>query len=259
MHISPLPVPLQQLGGRRFAFYPPIRNVSQNEWLYRRATWSEVVVVNTGTGEELCVPRAFIGDVSITDHPIVIVGLKRELEWQEGAIRTHRHPVIELPVAVNQSGGYTVPHPEHLAPVVSIRLESHWKLHRGRKLGVGLMLSAIACWVAVNVERQSQIHQRADALLLSRSYLQLSPGDDYDSVVRKLGRPVMDQTLDGASNDRLRILSYPRRQFAVVLKGAVPEEARYIGAVDPMGRVLNAPTLPDGSNAASVLRALPRF
>jgi hypothetical protein len=45
----------------------------------------------------------------------------------------------------------------------------------------------------------------------------------------------------------------------VVLKGAVPEEARYIGAVDPMGRVLNAPTLPDGSNAASVLRALPRF
>jgi len=148
MHISPLPVPLQQLGGRRFSFYPPIRNLDHNEWLYRRATWSEVVVVNTNTGEEVCLPRAVIGDVSITDHPIVIVGLKRELEWKEGAICTHRRPVIELPVAVNQSGFVAPPHPERLAPVVSIRLESHRKLYTGRKIGVGLMLGAARRCVA---------------------------------------------------------------------------------------------------------------
>jgi len=264
MHISPLPVPLQQLGGRRFSFYPPIRNLDHNEWLYRRATWSEVVIVNTSTGEEVCVPRAVIGDVSITDHPIVIVGLKRELEWKEGAICTHRRPVIELPVAVNQSGFVVPPHPERLAPVVSIRLESHRKLYTGRKIGVGLMLGAVACWVAVNVERQSQVHQRADALLLSRSYLQLSPGDDYGTVVRKLGKPAMDQRVSGPHIDkqwdeRLRVLSYPRRQFAVVLAGTAAGDFRYIGAVDPLGRVLNAPTLPDGSSAASVLHALPRF
>jgi hypothetical protein len=111
----------------------------------------------------------------------------------------------------------------------------------------------------VNVERQSQVHQRADALLLSRSYLQLSPGDDYSSVVRKLGKPAMDQTVTGPSDERLRVLSYPRRQFAVVLAGTAIGEFRYIGAVDPLGRVLNAPTLPDGSSAASVLHALPRF
>src|ERR1051326_2541317 len=72
MHISPLPAPLLQLRGRRFAFYPPIHNLQHNEWIYSRATWSEIVVVNTGTGEAAFVPRAFVGDVSITDHPMVI-------------------------------------------------------------------------------------------------------------------------------------------------------------------------------------------
>ena len=258
MHISPLPGPLQHLGGRRFSFYPPIRNLDHNEWLYRRATWSEIVVVNTRTGEEACVPRAFIGDVSISDHPIVIVGLKRELEWKEGGLCTHRRPVIELPVAVNQNG-FVVPHPDRLAPVVSIRLESHRRIHTGRKIGVGLMLGAIACWVAVNVERQSQVHQRADALLLSRSWLQLNSGDDYGAVVRKIGTPSSDRVVDGVANERIRVLSYPRRQFSVVLAGATAEDVRYIGAVDPLGRVLNATMLPDGLSTAPLLRSLPRF
>jgi hypothetical protein len=108
------------------------------------------------------------------------------------------------------------------------------------------------------MERQSQIHQRADALLLSRSYLRLNPGDDYTSVVRKLGKPSMDEILDGPRNERIRVLTYPRRQFAVVLAGVAPAKFRYIGTVDPIGRVLNSAGLPDGSSADSVLRALPR-
>ena len=64
MSIAPLPTPLHDLGGRRFSFYPPIRNVNHNEWLYRRANWSECVVVNARTGEELGIPRVFLGDVS---------------------------------------------------------------------------------------------------------------------------------------------------------------------------------------------------
>jgi len=31
MSIAPLPTPLQHLGGRRFSFYPPIRNLEPNE------------------------------------------------------------------------------------------------------------------------------------------------------------------------------------------------------------------------------------
>jgi len=249
MQISPLPAPLSQLRGRKFAFYPPIHNLAHNEWIYRRATWSEIVVVHTGTGEEICVPRAFVGDVSITDHPLVIVGLKRELEWVEGAIRTHRAPVIELPVAVNQSA-CAAPHPDRPAPVVSIRLESQSRSHTGRKVAAGLMLGAIACWVAVNIERQSQVHQRADALALSRSYLQLTPGDDYTNVVRKLGQPGYERSTDVSTGEHVRLLVYPRRQFTVVLAGIPPADLHYVGSLDPMGRVLNATPL---------LRSLPRF
>lgn len=249
MQISPLPAPLSQLRGRKFAFYPPVHNLAHNEWIYRRATWSEIVVVNTGTGEEAFVPRAFVGDVSIADHPLVIVGLKRELEWIDGALRTHRAPVIELPVAVNQSP-CAVPHPERPAPVVSIKLESRTRSHTGRKVAAGVMLGAIACWVAVNIERHGQVHERADALALSRSYLQLTSGDDYADVVHKLGAPGLERSADLSSGEHVRLLVYPRRQFTVVLAGVPPADPHYAGSLDPMGRILNATPL---------LRSLPRF
>ncbi len=251
MHISPLPAALQQLGGRSFSFFPPLRNTEHNRWIYRRASWSEIVVVNARSGEEVCVPRAFVGEVSIAANPAVVVSLKRELEWKDGALRAYQCPVIELPVAVNQSG-YVTPHPERLAPVVSIRLEPPPASYKGRKIGVGLMLSALACWIGVSIERQGQSHRRDDDLKLSRSYLQLNAGDDYTSVVGKLGPPSGERFLNGA-----RILDYPMRQFSVVLAGA-PGYPRYVGALDPLGRVLNAAPSQDGASASRYLRSLAR-
>src|SRR5215469_1407819 len=250
MHISPLPAALQQLGGRSFSFYPPIRNTEHNRWIYRRATWSEIFVVNAKSGEEVCVPRAFVGEVSIADNPAVVVSLKRELEWNEGALRTYHCPVIELPVAVNQNG-YIAPHPERLAPVVSIRLEPASANHKGRKIGVGLMLSALACWIGVSVERQGQSHRRDNDFKLSRSYLQLNADDDYAGVVRKLGPPAGERFLKGA-----RVLDYPGREFSVVLAGT-PGDRRYIGALDSLGRVLNIVPTQDGSDSG-YLRSLAR-
>ena len=43
--------------------------------------WAEIIAVNTPTGEEACIPRSFVGDVS-ANAPMVIVGLKREMEWR---------------------------------------------------------------------------------------------------------------------------------------------------------------------------------
>ena len=100
MSIAPLPTPLQHLGGRRFSFYPPIRNLEPNEWLYRRATWSECVVVNTRSGEEVCVPRTFLGEVTHGENPGMVVSLTRELAHENGIIVPHDRRVIELPVAV---------------------------------------------------------------------------------------------------------------------------------------------------------------
>ena len=125
MSIAPLPTPLQHLGGRRFSFYPPIRNLQPNEWLYRRATWSECIVMNARSGEEVCIPRMFLGEVSGVDEAVMIVGLNRELEWRAGAIIPQERRVIELPVAVNDSRArvfFSIPGP-HLAPVINIRLE----------------------------------------------------------------------------------------------------------------------------------------
>ena len=70
MSLPPVPPPLEQLGHRPFSFYPAILNVEHNEWLYRRATWSEVLVQNTKTNEEIWVPRRFFGEISlVSDRP----------------------------------------------------------------------------------------------------------------------------------------------------------------------------------------------
>jgi hypothetical protein len=253
MAISPLPAPLQQLGGRRFSFDPPIRNVDHNEWIYRRASWTEVVVVNTRNGVECVIPRAFIGEVSFVDDPVVIVGLRRELEWREEAVRTYHRPVIELPRAVNQSAP-VIPHPDFRAPVISIRLEPGTESRASLKLGVGLVLGAVGCLLTANI---------------GRSYLQKFPpterfpqtagADDYSAIVRRNGAPASEHSVRTADGRHYRMLRYPNRNSVVVLAVGPASDSHYIGALGPDGRVLNAVTLPDGSNAAPLLRSLPSF
>jgi hypothetical protein len=244
---SPLPNPLQELGPRRFSFYPPIRNIEHNDWQFRRATWTEIVVVNTRSGEEAILPRASVGEISIIDDPVVIVGLRRELEWREGAIYPHRRPVIEFPLAmaVNDSRPVASEH-RRLAPVVNIRLEPRPATRKSTKLAVALMLSAVAGLVVADIARETQTRQRADAF---RSAVRLTPTDNYSSVVRKLGAPATEKT-----SGPLLFLAYPARRLTVVL-----QNAHYVGAVDPKGRILDSVTLPDRSSSAPLLRSLPSF
>jgi hypothetical protein len=236
---SPLPTPLQELGARRFSFYPPIRNLDHNEWQYRRATWNEVVVVNTRTGEEALIPRTCLGEVSIIDDPVVIVGLRRELEWREGAVYPHRRPVIEFPLAVNDTS-VRVPHPERLAPVVNIRLEVRPAARKSRKIAVAVMLGSVGCLIVADLAREVQVRQR----------VRITASDDYSSIVARLGAPASDRTVA-----EYRLLSYPKRRLIVVLTG----QSRYIGAVDFSRRVVDTVTLPDGTNSGNLLHSLPPF
>lgn len=251
MSIAPLPTPLQHLGGRRFSFYPPILNLEPNEWLYRRATWSECVVVNTHSGEEIWVPRIFLGEVSRIDEPVMIVGLNRELECRSGAIIPRQRRVIELPVAVNDKAAddsHAPPRPDHLAPVINIRLEPKFEARAWKWIGVAAVLGAVAFTIVADVTRQTQSHQRADLFRGYRSYMQLGPDDNYASTVRKLGLP--------ASQTQVRVfrsLNYPSRRYSVILMGSNGDEARYIGALDPLGRVLDAVRLPDGTSSKRYL------
>jgi hypothetical protein len=252
MSIAPLPTPLQHLGGRRFSFYPPIRNLEPNEWLYRRATWSECVVVNTRSGEEVWVPRIFLGEVSRIDEPVMIVGLNRQLEWRAGKIIPLERRVIELPVAVNDKPPRSGPP----APVINIRLEPKPEARAWKWIGVAAVLGAVAFTIVADVARQTPWRQRADFSRGYRSYLQLGPDDDYASTVRKLGAPA--RAGSHASEARVfRSLIYTARRYSVILMGSTKEDARYIGTLDLHGRVLDAVRLPDGTSGESLLNSAP--
>jgi hypothetical protein len=256
MSIAPLPTPLQQLGGRRFSFYPPIRNLEPNEWLYRRATWSECVVANARSGEEVWVPRIFLGEVSGIDEPVMIVALNRELEWRRGTVVPRERRVIEFPVevplAVNDRG--VQPRPRQPAPVINIRLEARPESRTWKWIGVAAVLGAVALTIITDVARQTLTHQRGDFYRGYRSFLQLGPDDDYASTVRKLGSPASVHS--GELQGRVfHTLHYPGRRYTVVLMGSTRLGARYIGSLDAQGRVLDAVRLRDGSSTDSLLRS----
>jgi hypothetical protein len=256
MSIAPLPTPLQHLGGRRFSFYPPIRNVGPNEWLYRSATWSECMVANAKTGEELWVPRIFLGEVTRVDEPLMVVGLNRELEFREGVIVPRQRKVIqfpvEVPMAVNDSG--SAPRPHQLAPVINIRLETPPETRAWKWMGVAAVLGAVALSIVTNVAHQSQLHQRGDVYRGYRSFLQLGPGDDYVSAVRKLGAPSVEHSREWQGRV-VRALVYPARRYSIVLAGTTSQTAHYAGTIDNQGHILDAVRAFDGSGSEPILRA----
>ena len=57
MASPPIPPSLDHLATRPFSFYPPIVNVEHNEWLFQKATWAEIQVVNCRSGEEIWISR----------------------------------------------------------------------------------------------------------------------------------------------------------------------------------------------------------
>jgi hypothetical protein len=243
MSIAPLPATLEYLSGRRFSFYPPIRNIGRNEWLYRRATWSECIVANLESGEEFSIPRMFLGEASTVDEPAAgapetVVELHRELEWRNGLILPCQRRVIELPVAVVDD---EIPSTGRLAPVVSIRLEPKTEAGAGKWIGVALVLGVVACTIVADIAVQS--HRRSDAGAVSRAWLELNRGDDYRSVLTKLGTPARERSFE-RSGSAFRVLVYPAMKFSVVLRGRNVPEARYAETVDLRGHVLGSDTEP---------------
>jgi hypothetical protein len=267
MSISPLPTPLQHLGGRRFSFYPPIRNIQPNEWLYRRATWSECVVMNARSGQEVWIPRMFIGEVSGVDEDVMIVGLHRELEWRSGAIIPHERRVIELPVAVNDNRPASTPS-LHRAPVINIRLEPKPETRAWKWIGVAFVLGAVASTILANIAWQSQPHQRPDLFRNYRPWLQLSADDDYAATIRKMGTPAAVRSIESGARV-FQALTYTSRRYSIILMGPTKEDSHYIGTLDSRGHILDAVRLNDlsnnapsdnaGPNSESLLRTLPAF
>lgn len=258
--MSLLPGLLGLTAGRSFSLYPPILGIARNEWRFRRASWSEFVVVNTHSGEEACIPRSFIGDVS-ANAPMVIVGLRREMEWRDGLAVPYRRPVVELPVAVNDftPAPFREIRPSRPASVINIRLESPAPVNTGRKAVVVVMLGVVASAIVADIIRPvflpEAVRDRIDAMRVSRAWQQLKPDDNYSAVVAKLGPPAARRTYVETGGRVFRSLDYPQRHFTAVLEGRTDAEAHYVGSLDARGRILRGGPVSD----TAMLRSIPRF
>src|SRR5262245_11822896 len=112
------------LAARPFSVHPAIAGGGHSGRRLRRATWQESLVVNSRTNEELSIPRRFLGEISSTDHPVLIVGLLRELQCKNGVALPFERRVIEMPLAAGaENDPRLLPRSGGPAPVIGIRLE----------------------------------------------------------------------------------------------------------------------------------------
>jgi hypothetical protein len=256
MAIPPIPPQLEHLGKRKFSFYPPILNIECNEWTYHQATWSEILVTNAHSGQEVWVPRRFLGEVSRVDDPVLIVGLNKELEYSAGAVWPHRRRVIEMPVAVNDRPAPMIAKtegPKEPAPVIGIKLETT-DAKAGRMVAVVLSLGVVGCLVLATIARQSQFHQRLTYTAHDQSYFELNAEDDYFAVARKLGEPASDVWSAASAAVQYRVLRYPARGYTVVLFGADRKSAKYIGTIDAQCNPVHEIAYATGGGSAAMLR-----
>ncbi|HEX5432149.1 MAG TPA: hypothetical protein VFW83_09295 [Bryobacteraceae bacterium] len=149
MAVPLIPGPLDQIGRRSFSFYPPIVGIEHNEWVLRRITWADVLVMNTKTSQDLWIPRRFVGEVSAIEEPFTIVGLINELEYAAGVVVPHQRRVIEMPRAVNGPRVLRrAPRPPRPAPVIGIRVEACTQSRAWRHVLAWFAAGILACIAA---------------------------------------------------------------------------------------------------------------
>jgi hypothetical protein len=245
---------------RPFAFYPPIINVERNEWLYRKATWSEILVMNCKSGQEVWIPRRFVGEVSRVEDPILIVGLTKELEYKGGLVWPFQRRVIQMPVAVGGGTVKTEGEPAERAPVVNIRVPVSTDNRIVRLIGAVLAAGILLYLGIVNLTRVGDVRQRQvfDSAR-DQYYLELTSRDDYTGVSGKLGPPQSDHWMSASGEIQYRALGYTGRRYTVILMGSSRSGATYVGTLDENWRPLHSVELPTGGTTASLLRGLQRF
>jgi hypothetical protein len=152
-----IPSPLDYIGTRRFVFYPNIHNADPNEWRLGFSARSEIQVVNTQTGSKLWIPRQYIGAVSDTGDPLLIVGLRKELNFREGEVEPRIKRVIEMPRSAEMDRGFQPDCSAGPARVFVIRLEDRKKSNATRAV-VGLTISALLTWLLFSFDRNNCSH-----------------------------------------------------------------------------------------------------
>ena len=257
MQVPPVPPPIESLGQRPFSFYPAIVNIEYNEWMYQRATWSEVAVRNTRSNQDVWVPRRLFGDVSRVDEAVMRVSLLKELEFRAGALWPIERRVIQMPAAANQTG---LPVHQSSSPtVVGIRLERSAESRAGRLVLGTLAVGIAGCVLLVSLYRGEVIGSRVVYSPVMQSDLEFTAKDDYHTLVGRLGQPESDRWRSATGELQYRALSYPRLGYSLILMGADRNAARYIGAMDKDWRPIHTIRVSGGATSFAILRNLRRF
>ncbi len=253
--------PLEQLAGKRFSFYPAIRNIEHNEWTLEQATWSEALAKNTTTGQEIWIPRSHLGEISSSDSPVLIVGLKRELEYKNGAVTPFRKAVVQMRAApgTHSRAGETAPQaPRRQATAAEKQTFSF--------IGKAVLAAVAVCLLVLMLafshgENPLVALFRSDSSTADQRYLSLRAIDTYRSVVEKMGPPETEKWISREDAElQFETLGYPSRHYVVLLMGGTRESARYIGTLhDPSHKILDAAKLSHGGDTSSMLKNLPDF
>jgi hypothetical protein len=252
---------LDDLLERPFSFYPPIINIEHNEWLLLRGTWSEMLVRNTKSGEEIWIPRSYFREISSIDEPVMIVGLNRELEYRAGSVWPHARKVFDMPRTAAPVGPQA-PEPKAPEPSGFERIggigASGTDVRIGRMIGVvfaGVLgVAALVYAIAVLTPKTKPTYAAKD-----QSYLLLTRDDDYFSVVRKLGQPNEEVWRSGAGELQYERLTFGDRGYSIILMGTDRPAARYIGTLSKDWQPLHYVEFAHGASTAPMLRGLKRF
>ncbi len=259
MSVPPIPPEFDHLSHRPFSFYPPVLNIEHNEWLLRRSTWSEILVVNTGGDLELWIPRRYLGEISPVEDPVMIVGLTKQLEYKAGTVWPAERQLFEMPRTASELPREPGRPPPATAPVIGIRLESAAESRIGRLIALALLIGVLAFVVTVTVFRIGPLRSRVVITARDQAYLELTRQDDYFGIVNKLGKPAEDRWRSVQGALQYRLLGYPERGYSVIMMGSDRKDARYVGAMDRNWRVLHYVELPGGGSTGALMRGLRRF
>jgi hypothetical protein len=250
--------PFDHLALRPFSFYPAILGIEHNEWLLREATWSEVLVVNDKTNEELWIPRRYVGEVSPVEDPVVIVGLTRELELKGGMLVPFKRRLLKMPTAAGQdaeSHGHSGPAPPHR---LGLKMDSADQ-RVFRLIMVTLGSFVLLCVLVLGVTQFNRIRQKRISFTARDSAFEaLTAHDDRLTVVTKLGNPSVDRTKE-VGTLQYEALSYPSRRYTVILMGTDVRTVSYIGTVDDDWKPMHSASLRSGGTTLDLLRNVERF
>jgi len=207
------------------------------------------------------VPRRYLGEISASDRPVMIVGLNRNLEYKAGQLWPVQKRVLEMP---RPPAGESAPQATNSLSPLDPSLGHQFRFDAAEKklgsliflaLGVGLLLVAFIVFYFRGRESGEMVQFKP----VVQQNLGLGAEDDYFAVVRKLGQPAADRWKAQGESIQYRVLVYPEQKLNVVLAGRERGKVLYLGALDDDWKVIDSVNQKGGSNTYQVLARLPRF